>query len=491
MRQKGQIHPSAMLWLTCITLLLFGSACATGSTPTVQTTATPTAMIPIKLTPQPTPTSLPISPTPRPLQPLQLSSDSYGNVGQYQTEVEPSAFSFGATIVTAFQAGRFSNIGSANIAWATSADSGSTWKNGFLPGTTRLVGGSYDRITDPSVAYDARHGTWMITTVAFLALSSGITAPAVLVSTSSDGGFNWNRPITIMNAGNNGGLDKDWIACDNTASSPFYGHCYAEWDDYNRNNIVQMSTSSDGGRSWGAPKTTADGTSGLGDAILVQPTGKVVVTMINANQTAVKVFTSSDGGGNWNASVTVATAKSYPQTVAYRDNILLSSAMDNAGKVYLVWVDCSYEPNCYGNDLVMTTSTDGQNWQPIHRIALAQIASGTYYYVSGLGADPTTSGTTAHVGLTYYYFAAHCASNCPLFVGFVSSVDGGNNWRPPTKLAGPMYATWLPFGNNKVGDYIATTFSNGLAFPIFAIAQAPNGGHLNEAMYTMAGGLQL
>nr|HET6902107.1 hypothetical protein [Ktedonobacteraceae bacterium] len=127
-----QIQPHAIIWLTCIALLLFATSCATGSTPTVHNT--PTAMPPINLTPQPTPTPIPITPTPRPLLPLQLSSDPYSNVGQYQTEVEPGAFSYGSTIVTALQAGRFSNVGSANIAWATSADSGTTWKNGFLPG---------------------------------------------------------------------------------------------------------------------------------------------------------------------------------------------------------------------------------------------------------------------------------------------------------------------------------------------------------------------
>lgn len=490
-----RLRQPAITWCTVIALLLFASSCATNAAPTLE--KTPTATGRVSATAQATPTvpvapTPTITPTPRPLLPLQLSSDPYANSGgQYQTEVEPSAYSHGLTIVTTFQAGRFSNVGSANIGWATSADGGATWRNGFLSGTTRVVGGAYDRITDPSVTYDAAHATWMIATVAFLTPASGIVAPAVLVSTSTDGGFTWNAPTAIMNAGNNGGLDKDWIACDNTASSPFYGHCYAEWDDYNRNDLIQMSTSQNGGKSWSAPKTTADTATGLGAEILVQPDGHVVVTMINANQTTVKVFTSTNGGANWNATVTVASVTSYPQHVAYRDNILLSAAMDGAGQVYLVWVDCRFETNCYGNDLVITTSTDGVHWQTLERIPIAHVGSGTYYYVSGLGLDTTTAGSTAHLGLTYYYYAANCSSNCPLFVGFVASMDGGSTWQPKIQLAGPMDATWLPYGNNKVGDYIATTFAGGLAFPIFAMGHVPTAGHLNEAMYTMVGGLEM
>jgi len=42
--------------------------------------------------------------------PLQLSSDLYANkTSQHQTEVEPDTFSYGSTIVTAFQVGRFSD----------------------------------------------------------------------------------------------------------------------------------------------------------------------------------------------------------------------------------------------------------------------------------------------------------------------------------------------------------------------------------------------
>src|SRR5437588_2977345 len=99
----------------------------------------------------------------------QLSSDPYlHNPGQHKTEVEPDSYSVGSTIVSAFQVGRFSNGGSDNTGWATSTDSGRTWTNGFLPVTTTASTPPrpYARVSDASVAYDAEHNTWMITSLA-------------------------------------------------------------------------------------------------------------------------------------------------------------------------------------------------------------------------------------------------------------------------------------------------------------------------------------
>src|SRR6266700_5465566 len=183
-------------------------------TPTHVTSTHPLNQPPIslsgaaKITRSPTPSTTPNGG----IQLLQLSSDPYTNSGsQHQTEVEPSTFSHGSTIVSAFQAGRFSDIGSSYIGWATSTDGGTTWQHGFLPGTTKLAGGPYDRITDPSVAYDAAHSTWMIATTVFQYISTGITAPAVLVSLSTDDGLSWSQPVTVADVGSRGHLDKDWI----------------------------------------------------------------------------------------------------------------------------------------------------------------------------------------------------------------------------------------------------------------------------------------
>ncbi len=425
------------------------------------------------------------------LQLLQLSSDPYNNRGsQHQTEVEPGTYSSGSTIVSAFQAGRFSDRGSSNIGWAASTDGGRTWQHGFLQGTTKYAGGPYDRITDPTVAYDAAHHTWMINTIVFLQESGGIRAPAVLASLSPDG-INWGNPVTVANVGSNGYLDKDWVVCDDTSTSRYYGHCYAEWDDSARGNLIQMSTSTDGGRTWRAAGTTVNRASGFDGEPLVQPNGTVIVPLSNANQTAVMAFTSNDGGASWSQPITIATVTSFSQSAYFHDDILLTAAIDGSGKVYLAWADCRFENGCQGNDLVITTSTNGIAWTSVRRIPIASPGSGINYYVSSLGVDTSTSGSMAHLGLVFYYYTASCAYNCKLSVGFISSIKGGSAWNIKTQLAGPFPASWIAQGNNKVGDYISVSFSNGRAFPVFSVAASPSAGHLNETMDTVQGGIAL
>src|SRR5438067_2479314 len=63
-----------------------------------------------------------------PLTLVRVSTDPYTNTSSmHQTEVEPDTFSFGSTIVFAFQVGRFSDGGSSNIGWAVSTDRGVNW----------------------------------------------------------------------------------------------------------------------------------------------------------------------------------------------------------------------------------------------------------------------------------------------------------------------------------------------------------------------------
>ena len=126
-----------------------------------------------------------------------ISTDAYTNTTSYhQTEVEPDTYSFGSTIVAAFQVGRFSDGGSSNLGYATSTNNGASWTSGFMPGTTVYAtpAGPWARISDPSVAFDAKHGVWM---VVGLVLDANVNARGLVMSRSTDGGLNFQDPVDV------------------------------------------------------------------------------------------------------------------------------------------------------------------------------------------------------------------------------------------------------------------------------------------------------
>jgi hypothetical protein len=143
----------------------------------------------------------------------------------------------------------------------------------------------------------------------------------------------------------------------------------------------------------------------------------------------------------------------------------------------------------------MSTSGDGSTWTAPARIPIDATSGGVDHFIPGLGIDPATSGGTAHLGLTYYYYPqANCtAATCALFVGFISSSDGGTTWSAPTPVAGPMSLSWLPSTDSglMVADYIATSFSGGKAYGFFAVAKAKSGSKFDEAIYTAQSGFDV
>jgi hypothetical protein len=417
---------------------------------------------------------------------IQLSADPYTNGGgaEHATELESHTVAFGSMIVAAFQTGRFPDGGSTDIGWATSSDSGTSWKFGFLPSLTSNSNpaGPYQRISDPALAYDAAHGLWLISS---LPVTNG-NAPAVVVSASDDG-LSWGSPVSVAPAPI--GSDKNWITCDNTPTSPFFGQCYVEWDD--GNNQVQMNVTKDGGKTWGPSVPGGSNAVGLGGQPLAQPNGNVIVPFAGDNGSILDIV-SANGGKTWSNAFTVSPEADH-QVAQMRAPSLPSAQMDAAGTVYVVWHDCSFRANCASNDIVLSTSTDGQHWTAKARVPIDPTTSTVDHFTPGIGVDPTTTGANAHLGLTYNYFpVAKCSvTTCRLHTGFITSHNGGQTWSSPKRLTKAVQLPWLAnAGGYFVGDYVATAFTqDGLAHSVFALGQPGAKGLLNEGAFTTASGL--
>jgi hypothetical protein len=409
----------------------------------------------------------------------QLSQDSFTDPSaQHMSEVEPSAFARGPVIVAAFQVARIYSGGGDDIGWATSTNGGISWTNGVLPGLTVYGGGGANSAaSDASVVYDAKHAMWLINT-----LPIGNNFDTVAVSRSPDG-IHWGNPIYVIN---NQDADKNWIGCDNTPTSPHYGNCYVEWDNPDVGDLLYMSTSSDGGLTWSTPQTTAAQDYGICGNPLVMPNGNVVVPFADFNG-GMSAFMSTNGGQSWTAAISIANAPSHGEDGGLRSAGLPSAAIDGGGKVYVSWSDCSFENNCAANDIVYSSSSDGTHWSAKVRIPSDPINSGVDHFINGMGIDIATSGSSAHMAMTYYYYpVSNCGNSCHLVAGFSLSTNGGQTWTAGRRLSNNMQLSWLPntFSGLMVADYVATVYSATRAFPIYAIAHQPAGSLLQQAVYT-------
>src|SRR4051794_19226184 len=353
--------------------------------------------------------------------PFTQATCKASNTTYHHTQVEPDTFASGSTIVAAYQVGRIYDGGACAIGFSTSANNGATWRNGLLPGITKWAGsGANDRATDASVAYDARHKVWLVSSLTLLE-AGGVHGNAVVTSRSADG-LTWSDPVKTATGGD---LDKNWIVCDNTPASAFFGRCYTQWDDHGNGNRLEMSFSTNGGQTWSAPATNNTGV--IGGQPVVRPNGTVVVPIANANETAIGAFNSTNGGAGWSAVTTIATIRHHTVAGGLREGPLPSAEIDGAGTTYVAWADCRFRLSCQTNDIVLSHSLNatGTTWSSVARVPIDATGSGIDHFIPGLAVSKATSGATARLGLTYYFYPS---GSSQLSVGFVSSSNAGSTW---------------------------------------------------------------
>jgi BNR repeat-like domain len=405
----------------------------------------------------------------------RISRDPFrGGGAQHATQAEPDSFSWGTKVVATFQVARYTEGGAQGIGFAVSSNSGRTWRSGILPELTVATRprGEWPRASDPTVAYDALHGSWLIATLGISASES-----AILVSTSSDG-LRWSAPFTAIRRPNNRDgivLDKQWIACDNGASSPFRGRCYLSYSDIESLRLVTQ-TSTDGGRTWSGRVGSPDnaGRRGIlgpyapGPQPVSLPNGTVVIPFYDDD---ISVVRSTDGGATFSAATRLTPSLFHNSDV--RSGPFPSVEMGADGTVYMAWANCLLRPGCGGNDIVLSKSADGVTWTAPTKIPLG---SGNHI-IDGLAADPLRRGRVA--------VAFYTETFGRVIARMVWSTNGGATWSRPLLLSPERMAlSRIAFaGGAMVGDYISTSFAGGRAVPVFTLAQSRLRGRFRQATY--------
>ncbi len=405
----------------------------------------------------------------------RLSRDPYGSAdAQHETEAEPDSFTFGRTTVAAVQVGRRFDGGATNIGFAVTTNDGASWRSGLLPGLTiaSRPAGVHTRASDPVVAYDARHSTWLIST---LAIANAVTRLAV--NRSPDGAV-WGDALTALEepVGQGVAFDKNWVACDNTGSSPYYGRCYLVYTHSADRDMLAVSWSDDGGLTWSAP-VDIGARPAVGIFPAIRPTGELVVVYLwETAQFAIAASRSADGGASWSAPVRIAAVDGGCAVRGFRAFPLPSADVDRTGRVWATWHDCE-STGASRNAVFLATSPDGLQWSAPTAVTRSRDA-----VLPAIGIDPASGR------VTIAYMRSKGAAG--IDVELTSSAGAPAVWSTPRRLsAQTMPLTWMPdtTSGRMLGDYISVHYASGRPLVVWVLASEPVGASFRQAVYATRG----
>lgn len=403
----------------------------------------------------------------------RLSRDPYTNPeSQHESEVEPDSFTFGRTTVSVFQVGRRYDGAATNVGYAVTTDDGRTWRSGLLPGLTvaSVPPGPNARASDPVVAYDARHGTWLVSTLAIAG-----TATRLAINRSPDGAT-WGSALVAAEESTTQGItfDKNWVACDNGQASPFYGRCYLAYTHSSDDDMLEVISSDDGGVRWSAP-VDVGARPAVGVFPVIRPSGELVLVYLWETQPfAISGSHSSDGGATFDTPTRIADTLTASCGVRQLRAFPLPSVdVDASGNVWATWHDC---PRIGAPAIVYVATLTGTTWS-----APTAVTSGSDAMLPAIGVDPATG----RLAIAY-----HRSRAGGIDVELIETVRGTTRFGAPKRLsARTMRLEWMPdtTSGRMLADYISVHYAAGRPLVVWVLASEPVAGELRQAVYATRG----
>jgi hypothetical protein len=242
-----------------------------------------------------------------------------------------------------------------------SNDGGQTWcctatdpdhLGTLVPGVEHLTGGPYDAGGDPAVAFDSQ-GTPYYAGLGFNRLSAPNTVTVSRGTFDGGGQLSWSDP-TFINATTSPAIlnDKEWIAVDSHAASPFRDRVYVTWTRFKFSahtgayvqSPIFFASSSDGGSTFTAPKSISGNVLyGQGSRPVVGPDGTLYVFWDGSTRLSsldsTYVVKSTDGGATWSKPVAVSQLTDIFELsgTQFRVNSYPAAAAAPNGDLYASW----------------------------------------------------------------------------------------------------------------------------------------------------------
>lgn len=251
------------------------------------------------------------------------------------------------------------------LACYSSQDGGASWAES--PALKLLP--KWDGTSDPAVTWDD-HGNAYLAALPF----DGQGEPfAVYVYKSADAGKTWGNPIKVHEQKND---DKQWMAGDSFATSPYRGRLHIAWD----NGQIRYARSSDGGQTWtGTANQAAGSVIGIGafPEVNIGGNGKVHIFVGGGD---IGYIASSDGGDSFAPRKSVASGITNLSAVfpfaptadfphfpgaTFRVLTLPTGCVNAGGIVMAAWADGREKSSAaapLSRIYLARSSDDGQTW---------------------------------------------------------------------------------------------------------------------------------
>jgi hypothetical protein len=367
-----------------------------------------------------------------------------------------------------------------NSGFYASFDGGQTWP---CQGVIDLSGQRGVSSGDPTQAFDSRgnvyYGNLSEPFPATNPEANTGLATDVFVAKSTDGGCTY--PTASRVSGNSPSVfdDKDGLAADSNANSPFRDNVYVSWSKFTGNSIagnghsfggvqIVFSRSTDGGHTWSVPIPLSQAHNNnsvggrQGSEIGVGPDGTVYVVWTDAVQkvSVERMAISHDGGKSFGQSRAIALAPSEGPAALPGASFRLSPTFPSIsvgadGTVYVSWTNYL---NGHGT-VQLTHSTDGgTTWStPI----TAGDVRGRSAYFAAVTARPA-AGSVAIVFNALDDVAAGTAPGAGVtsFDAYIArSTDFGQTFETPIRLStvssDPDASSTNSLTEQFLGDYVS------------------------------------